>query len=148
MSAWAFYIPEDRKIMPSNQVRFSKHEFPFRNRKMVDRFLSDNPTNILYQHASDVKWEPYNKFHVANYERVHYDTKSDVVVLKVGSQENTYPRAIFGKWLNDKVTLGTVRDKGNQTSMYALNAGIIHRSLKGLDPKINPDKPPQTSEMQ
>ena len=23
MSAWAFYIPEDRKIMPTNQARFS-----------------------------------------------------------------------------------------------------------------------------
>ena len=75
MSVWTFYIPEDRKIMTTNQVRFSENEFPFRSRKMVDQFLSDNSTDILYQHASDVKWEPYNKLHVANYERVHYDTR-------------------------------------------------------------------------
>ena len=71
--------------MPSNQVKVSEHEFPFRNRKMIDQFLSDNSTDILNQHASEVKWEPYNKLHVANYTRVHYDTKSDVVVLQVMS---------------------------------------------------------------
>ena len=89
MSAWAFYIPKDRKIMPSNQVKFSDHEFPFRNGKMIDQFLSDNSTDILYQHASYVKWEPFNKLHVANYERVHYDTESDVVVLKIMSGEKS-----------------------------------------------------------
>ena len=87
--------------MNSNQVKFSKHEHPFRNRKMLDQFLSDNSTDILYQHASDVKWEPYKKLHVANYERVHYYTKSDVVVLKIMSKENTFTHAIQGKWLND-----------------------------------------------
>ena len=46
MSARAFYIPEDRKIMESNQVKFFEHRFPFRNRKMVDQFLSDNSTDI------------------------------------------------------------------------------------------------------
>ena len=51
--------------MSSNQAEFSEHEFPFRNRRMIDQFLSDNSTDILYQHASDVKWEPYNKLHVA-----------------------------------------------------------------------------------
>ena len=52
-------------------------------------------------------------------------------------------RAIQGKWLSDQVTLGKVRDKEDQTPMYALNAGIVRRSLNGLDPKINPDKPPR-----
>ncbi len=54
MSAWAFWILEDKKIMTSNQVKFSEHEFPFRTRKMVDQFLSDNSTDILYQHALDL----------------------------------------------------------------------------------------------
>ena len=69
---------------------------------MIDQILPDNlnSTDILYQHASDVKWLPYNKLHVGNYDKVHYDTKSDVVVLKVGSKENTYTRAIQGKWLS------------------------------------------------
>ena len=95
--------------MPSNQAKFSEHEFLFRNRKMIDQFLSDNSTDILYQHAFDVKWEPYNKLHVANYERVHYDTKSDVVVLRIRSKENTFTRAIQGKWLSDRIVLSEVR---------------------------------------
>ena len=99
--------------------------------------------HILYQHASEVKWEPYNKLHVANYERVHYDTKSDVVVLRTRSKENTFTRAIQGKWLSDKVTLGKVINMETKTPMYAFNAGVKHRSLKGLDPRINPDKPPR-----
>jgi hypothetical protein len=52
MSARAFWIPEDEKIMTSNQVIFSEHEFPFRKRKMVEQFLSDNSTDIFYQLAS------------------------------------------------------------------------------------------------
>ena len=63
---------------------------------MIVQILPDNlnSTDILYQHASDVKWLPYNKLHVGNYDKVHYDTKSDVIVLKVGSKENTYTSAI------------------------------------------------------
>ncbi len=75
MSAWALWIPEDTKIMTSNQVKFAEYEFPFRTQKMVDQFLSDNATDILYQHASDVTWVPYKKLHVCNHEKVHYDTK-------------------------------------------------------------------------
>jgi hypothetical protein len=103
MRVWALWILEDKKIMTSNQVKFTEHEFPFWARMMVDQFLSDNATDILYQHASDVTWVPYNKLHVGNYEKVHYDTMSDVVVLKVMSKESTYTRAIQGKWLSDKV---------------------------------------------
>ncbi len=71
-------------------------------------------------------WVPYNKLHVGNYEKAHYDTISDVVVLKVMSKENTYTRAIQGKWLSDKVALGKVRDKEVKTPMYAFYAGIPH----------------------
>ena len=111
---------------------------------MVDQFLSDISTDILYHHASYVKWVPYNKVHVGNYYKFHYDTMSDVVVLKIGSKVNTlaYTRAIQGKWLSDKVALGEVRDKKTQTPLYAFNAGVTHQSLKGLDPRIDPDKPP------
>ena len=62
---------------------------------MVDQFLSDNSTDILYQHASEVKWEPYNKLHVANYKRVHYDTKSDVVVLQIMSKKELQLKALL-----------------------------------------------------
>jgi hypothetical protein len=76
MRAWAFWVPEDKTIMTANQVRFDEHEFPFRKRKMVEQHLSDNSTDILFQHhASDVIWAPYNKLPVSNYRKVHHMTK-------------------------------------------------------------------------
>ena len=58
MSAWAFWIPEDKKIRTTNQARFDEHEFPFWKRKMLEQHLSDNSTDILFQQASDVIWVP------------------------------------------------------------------------------------------
>ena len=68
---------------------------------------------------------------------------SDVVVPKVGSQENTCIRAIQGKWFSDKVVLNRIHDKEIKTPPYAHLAGISHRLLKGLGPRMNPDKPPR-----
>ncbi len=47
MSAWAFWIPVDKKIMESNQVKFDEHEFPYQTRRIVEQHLSDNPKDIL-----------------------------------------------------------------------------------------------------
>ena len=63
----------------------------------------------------------------------HYDTKSDVLVLKIRSQENTFTRAIQGKWLSDQIALSEVRDQEIQIPMYAFNAGVMHFSLKGSE---------------
>ncbi len=38
-------------------------------------------TDLVYRHASDFTFVPYNKLHVGNYEKFHYDTMSDGVVL-------------------------------------------------------------------
>ena len=75
--------------------------------------MSDNSTDILFQQASDVIWVPYNKLHVSNYRKVHYDEMSDVVVLKLESQKNTYTRAILSKFLADSNELLGIRDKEN-----------------------------------
>ncbi len=56
---------------------------------MIEQFQSDNSTDILYKNPSDVKWIPYNKLHFANYTRVHYDSTSDVMVMRVNSEVNT-----------------------------------------------------------
>ncbi len=87
--------------------------------------------------------QAYNKLHVCSYDKVQHDTMSDGVVLKVMSKENTYTRAIQGKWLSNKVALANVRDKEVQTAEYALHEGIPHLSLKELDPRINSDKSPR-----
>jgi hypothetical protein len=60
---------------------------------MVEKHLMDNSTDMLFQHPSNVKWVPFNKFHVENYDKVHYDNISDVMVLRVVSVD--YPRAIY-----------------------------------------------------
>jgi hypothetical protein len=90
-SAYCFFIPEKNDLMTSNQARFvaprarprrasrCEYSFPFRKQKMVEQFQSDNSTDILYKNSSDVKWIPYNKLHIANYTRAHYDSTSDVM---------------------------------------------------------------------
>jgi hypothetical protein len=69
--------------MTSNQARFDEYSFPFGKQKMVEQFQSDNSTYILYENLSDGKWIPYNKWHIANYTRVHYDSTSDIMVMRV-----------------------------------------------------------------
>ncbi len=104
--------------------------------------MSDNFTHILFQQASDVRWVPYNNLHVSNYCKVHHDKMSDVVILIVESQKNTYTRAIWSKYLPDSNELLRIRDKENNP-IHAHFAVVKHRTLKVLDPRINQDKQPR-----
>jgi hypothetical protein len=113
MSVWAIWVQKDKKIMTMNQVRFNEHDFPFWKRKMVEHHLSDNSTDILFQQAFYVTWVPYNKLHASNYRKVHNDKMSDVVVLKVESQKNTYTQAIKRKYLADSNELLRTWEKEN-----------------------------------
>ncbi len=81
------------------QVKFDEHEFPFRKKKIVERFLSNNTIDILFKSVSDVKWILYNKLHVGNYSKVDHDRDkvSDVTVLRVNSQENTFTGVLMHK---------------------------------------------------
>ena len=106
---------------------------------MVEQYLSDNSTDILFQSAADVTWVPYNKFHVGDYEKAHHDKISDVVVLRINSKENTFTRAIMHKWTMDRLEL----EHNRNSEIQAHFAEVKHRTLKGLDPRINPDKPPR-----
>ncbi len=67
----------------------------------MGQHLPDNFTDILFQQASYVTWVPYNKLHVSNYRKFNHDKMSNVVVLKVESQNNTYTLAIWSKYLAD-----------------------------------------------
>jgi len=90
-SSWCFFIPERQTLWSTNQAKFDEYSFPFRRRSMVDKFQhSENSCDILYQTPSQVKWEPYNKLHISNYKKVHYDVVSDVMVLQVNTRENTF----------------------------------------------------------
>ena len=57
-SALSIYVPERKKIVTTNQVTFSEHEFPFRKRMMVEKHLIDNSTDMLFQSPSNVEWYP------------------------------------------------------------------------------------------
>ena len=138
-SAYTFFIPETQKLMSSNQGRFDESVFPFRKKQMVEQFKSDNATDILFTHASDVNWIPYNKLHVADYKRVHYDSTSDIMVMRVQSKDNTFTRVTQLKWCMDKLDL----DKAQQEEHQANFAGSTYRTLKGLPTSINPDRPPR-----
>jgi hypothetical protein len=64
-----------------------------------------------------------------------------VQVLRVNSQENTFTvtQALMHKWVLDKLELAQVHNREIQAKF----AEIAHRPFKGLDQKINPDKPPR-----
>ncbi len=137
-SALSFYVVERNKIVTTNQVKFSEHEFPVRKRRMVEKHSIDNSTDMLFQSPSDVQWVPYNMFHVGNYDKVHYDNISYVLVLRVVSKINTFARTSMSRWQHDQLSLHK-----SQHREQANFAGVKHRTLKGLDPRINPDKPPR-----
>ncbi len=41
-SAWSLYILELKEARTTNQATFAEHEFPFRKKRMVEQYLSDN----------------------------------------------------------------------------------------------------------
>ncbi len=102
-SAWSFYVQKRKNVMTRNQVKFSEHEFPFQNRKMVEKHLIVSSTDILFQPPSDVKWVPLNKFHIRNYDKVYYDNISDVMVLRLVSESNTFTHTSMNQWQHEQV---------------------------------------------
>jgi hypothetical protein len=72
---------------------------------MVDKFQRDNLVHILFQAPSDVKWAPNNRLHTSNYTRVHYDTVSDVMFMRVYSSPNTFIRVTQKQYNMDMLDL-------------------------------------------
>ena len=86
-----------------------------------------------------VKWITYNPLHISNYTRVHFDPASDLMVMRVNTETNSFTRVNQLKWLQDKLALSNaVIDE--QTAYIA---GISHRTLKGLPQSVDPDRPPK-----
>ena len=124
----------------TNQAKFDEYSFPFRQRSTVDKFQkSENSYGILHQTPSHVKWELYNKLHISNYKEVHYDVVSDVMVMQVNTRENTFVRVTQKQYNTDLLELLTIRARQHQAHF----AGAAHRTLKGLDPDIDPDRAPK-----
>ena len=126
-------------MISSNQAQFDERIFPFRNKEMIEKYQSDQATDILFRTESDVKWITYNPLHISNYTRVHFDPASDMMVMRVNTETNSFTRVTQLKWLRDKMALS----KAVIDEQIANIAGISHRALKGLLTSINPDRPPK-----
>ena len=138
-SAWSFFIPEKQQLWTTNQAQFDEHSFPFRKTTIIDKYRMDCANDILYQDPSQFKWTTYNKLHISNYKRVHYDPISDVMVLQVNTEERTFVRVTQKQFNLDMLDLLKAAAVQHQANF----AGMQHRSLQGLDPSINPDRPPR-----
>ena len=53
-SSWSFFIPERNSMISSNQAQFDERIFPFRNKEMIEKYQSDQATDILFRTESDV----------------------------------------------------------------------------------------------
>jgi hypothetical protein len=137
-SAWSFFIPERQTLWSTNQAQFDEHVFPFRKRSIVDKFQRDNSVDILFEAPLDIKWTTYNRLHVSNYTKVHYDPASDIMVVQVAAPK-TYVRVTQKQYSMDMLDLLKVA----AAEHYAHLAAASHRTLKELDPEINPDSPPK-----
>ncbi len=105
--------------------------FPFRKKQIVKHYQSrsDNSTDALYCNSSDVKWILYNKLHVGNFTRVHYDHTSDIMEMCVKTMESTYIRATRLKWLQDKQHHKLALSKAIMDEHKAHFAGATHSSI-------------------
>ena len=79
-------------MMSSNQAQFDERNFPFWNKEMIEKYQSDQATDILFRTDSDVKWIPYNPLHISNNTRVHFDPASDMMVMRVNAETNSFTR--------------------------------------------------------
>ena len=61
------------------------------------------------------------------------------MVLQVNTRENTFVRVTQKQYNTDLLELLTIRAREQQAHF----AGVAHRTLKGLDPDIDPDSAPK-----
>jgi hypothetical protein len=141
-SLWVFYLPEKNSLFTLNQAKFDEHVYQFRKASIIDKYLSDNSIDILYKHPDNISWVTYNSKHVANYKEVHHDKDSGVSTFQIMTAEKTYTREKKIRYHDDMIQNLIVRH--NEETIQAHAALLKHRTLLGLDPEIDPDRPPKT----
>ena len=92
-------------MISSNQAQFDERVFPFWNKEMIEKYQSDQATDILFLTDSDVTWIPYNPLRISNYAKVPFDLASDMMVMRVNTETNSFTRVTQLKWLRDKIAL-------------------------------------------
>ena len=131
MSAYKFFIPEGRKLMLCNQARFDELIFPLRKQSIIEQDKDDHRTNILTRDAAGSKWVPYDKsLPTSAYEKVHYDAVSDVLVLRLKGQANTFTKVTQMQYFQDILKAQTA---------YVASLRVV----QGLPEGIDPDRPPK-----
>ena len=102
MSAYKFFVPETRKLMLCNQAKFDELYFPYRKQKIIDQDKEDHLTNILSRLPCGSRWVPYDKSAPLNlYEKVHYYTSSDTLILRLTNEQNTYTKTTQMQYFKD-----------------------------------------------
>jgi hypothetical protein len=69
---------------------------------------------------------------MGSYSNVHHDKVSNVIVLRVNLQENTFTLVLMHKWVLYELELDYNQE------IQAIFSEIAHQPLKGFDPRINP----------
>ena len=115
-----------------NQAKFDELFFPYRSRKILKRDKDNHPTNILGIVPSGSKWIPYDKSIPSSlYEKVHYDSASDDLILRLTTEPNTYTKTTQMQYYRNILDFQT-----------AYVASLV-RTVQGLPSGIDPDCPPK-----
>ena len=111
--------------MSADQAQFDEIIISFRNKETIEKYQSDQATEILFRTESDVEWISYNPQHISNCKRIHFDQANDMMVMCVNTETNSFTRVTQLKWLRDKMALSNaVLDE-----QIAYIAGISHCTL-------------------
>jgi len=103
-SGYAIFIPESRKIIITNNVRFDETTFPYRKQSMVDKYTADasgESVDFLGE-ATTKKWVAYDKSKPSGYYKIlHSDVRTDEIVLQVLDKDDTYARTTQYEFMNN-----------------------------------------------
>ena len=117
--------------MISNEVQFAELRFPYSKQAIIDQNNEDTQTNILSRVPSGATWVPYDKSLPARkYQTAHYAPKSDVLILCLVDQTDTYTKTTQQQYFRDVLSV-------QQAFFSSL------RVVQGLPDNIDPDKPPK-----
>jgi hypothetical protein len=93
MSAYKFYILDTKKLLLSNQGRFEETLFPVRTESIIEQDKEDHLTIILRRVLSGATWVANDKTLQPNsYEVVQHDSASDVLIMRLVNETDTYTK--------------------------------------------------------
>ena len=136
-SAYVIFIPESRRVIISNQVRFEENVFPYRKQSVVDQYAKDMhcvSTDILGE-STTKKWESYDKDKPSEYYKiVHSDVRTDELILQIVSKNDTYARTTQYEFMTDALN----RQKAYLAAVKVLDFSKPPKNFK--DALSRPDK--------